>query len=239
MQAGKKKKLVVLTGAGVSAESGLATFRGAGGLWEGYRIEDVATPEAWRRNPELVLEFYNLRRKQALNAQPNKAHHIIKELEAHFEVVVITQNVDNLHEKAGSRQIIHLHGQLFQARSTRDESIIVSMAGWELNWGDLGPDGAQLRPNIVWFGEAVPMMDVAIEEVSKADAMVVVGTSLQVYPAASLVDYLPGKRPVYLVDPEARSIHASKKVVAIPELATVGMEKIKENLMIEFFLKGN
>lgn len=232
MQAGKKKKLVVLTGAGVSAESGLATFRGAGGLWEGYRIEDVATPEAWRRNPELVLEFYNQRRKQAMNAQPNRAHHIIKELESHFEVVVITQNVDNLHEKAGSRQIIHLHGQLFQARSTRDESIIVNMKGWELNWGDLGSDGAQLRPNIVWFGEAVPMMDVAIEEVSKADAMVVVGTSLQVYPAASLVDYLPGKCPIYLVDPEARSIHTSRKVVAIAELATVGME-IVANLFRE------
>lgn len=236
---GKKAKLVVLTGAGVSAESGLATFRGAGGLWEGHRIEDVATPEAWQRNPELVLEFYNQRRKQGLSAKPNRAHEIIKELEANFNVVVITQNVDNLHEKAGSSHVIHLHGQLFQARSVLDESIIVEMDGWELKWGDVGSDGAQLRPNIVWFGEAVPKMDLAIEEVAKADAMVVVGTSLQVYPAASLVDYLPRNRTVYLVDPEALAIHTSRKVVAIAERATFGMERIKENLMAEFFQGGN
>lgn len=229
-----RKKIIVLTGAGVSAESGLATFRGAGGLWEGYRIEDVATPDAWRRNPELVLEFYNQRRKQGLNARPNKAHIIIKQLEIDFDVVVITQNVDNLHEKAGSKTILHLHGQLFQARSTKDESLVIEMEGWELKLGDKGPDGAQLRPNIVWFGEAVPMMDFAIDEVVKADAMVVVGTSLQVYPAASLVDYLPSSRPVYVVDPEALAIHTTRRVTAIPEVASTGMEKVVRLLSSEF-----
>lgn len=229
-----RKKIVVLTGAGVSAESGLATFRGAGGLWAGHRIEDVATPEAWRRNPNLVLAFYNQRRKQALDARPNQAHLLIKQLEKDFDVVVITQNVDNLHEKAGSTTILHLHGQLFQARSTKNESNVVEMEGWELNLGDTGPDGAQLRPNIVWFGEAVPMMDFAIDEVVKADALVVVGTSLQVYPAASLIDYLPVSRPIYFVDPEALAIHTSRKVIAISEVASAGMELVIKRLRAEF-----
>lgn len=226
-----RRKLVVLTGAGISAESGLATFRGAGGLWEGHRIEDVATPQAWSRNPALVLEFYNQRRKQALNAQPNRAHHIIKELEAHFDVVVITQNVDNLHEKAGSSRIIHLHGQLFQARSTRNESQVLDMEGWALNLGDLAPDGSQLRPHIVWFGEAVPMMDAAISEVESADFFLVVGTSLQVYPAASLIDFVPSQSPVYLVDPEANAIHTSRKLNSIAEVASIGMERVAEILI--------
>lgn len=230
----QKPKLVVLSGAGISAESGLATFRGIGGLWEGHKVEDVATPEAWRRNPELVLEFYNQRRKQVLNAQPNKAHRILKELEAHFDVTIITQNVDNLHEKAGSSQIIHLHGQLFQSRSSKDEGLVFEMNGWELKLGDLAPDGSQLRPNIVWFGEMVPMMDFAIDQVDKAEAMVVVGTSLQVYPAASLVDYLPRSKPVFVVDPEALAINTSRNVINIPEVASTGMELLVNQLLKEF-----
>ncbi|MBL7866005.1 MAG: NAD-dependent deacylase, partial [Cyclobacteriaceae bacterium] len=155
------KKLVVLTGAGVSAESGLATFRNSGGLWEGHRVEDVATPEAWRRNPEMVLEFYNQRRRHALEAQPNAAHRELAELEQQFEVTVITQNVDDLHERAGSTRVVHLHGKLSESRSTMDEQLVYPIAGWQLNLGDRCERGSQLRPNIVWFGEMVPMMDTA------------------------------------------------------------------------------
>ena len=222
----KKKKLVILSGAGISAESGLATFRGADGLWEGHRVEDVATPEGWRKNPEMVLEFYNQRRKQGLTAKPNQAHLIIKELERDFEVVVITQNVDNLHEKAKSSKIIHLHGQLFQSRSTKNPESIFEMDGWELKLGDKAPDGSQLRPNIVWFGEAVPMIETAIDEVVNADYVVVVGTSMQVYPAASLVDYVPKASIIFVVDPAAVEVKSSRKVVYFQEVATVGMEKV-------------
>ena len=216
----------MLSGAGISAESGLATFRGSDGLWEGHKIEDVATPDAWRRNPELVLEFYNQRRKQGLNANPNRAHLIIKELEAHFDVVVITQNVDNLHEKAKSKKMIHLHGQLFQSRSTKNPEAIFEMNGWELNLGDLAPDGSQLRPNIVWFGEAVPMMENAIDEAATADHLIVVGTSLQVYPAASLVDYVPRHVSIFVVDPALVEVKSRRKVVYVQEMASVGMEKV-------------
>jgi NAD-dependent deacetylase len=225
-----KPKLVILSGAGISAESGLATFRGADGLWEGHRVEEVATPEAWVRNPQLVLEFYNQRRKQALHAKPNEAHLLIKELEADFEVMVITQNVDNLHEKAGSKNILHLDGQLFQSRSTQNENLVLEMEGWELKWGDKGPDGAQLRPNIVWFGEAVPMMGLAVEEVENADYLAVVGTSLQVYPAASLVNYVPQACQIWVVDPGEVSVSGSKGVHYIREKATSGMRKLLEIL---------
>ena len=226
----KKKKIVVLSGAGISAESGLATFRGANGLWEGHRVEDVATPEAWRRNPELVLEFYNQRRKQAIDAKPNAGHLAIKALESDFEVVVITQNVDNLHEKAGSSHIIHLHGQLFQSRSTKTESLVFEINGWELKLGDKGPDGAQLRPNIVWFGEAVPMMETAIDQVANADIMIVVGTSLQVYPAASLTEYTPRHCVLYIVDPEALEVRTSRKTISIRQVATRGMEDVVKRI---------
>lgn len=221
----KKPKLVVLSGAGISAESGLATFRGSNGLWEGYRIEDVATPDAWRRNPELVLEFYNQRRKQGLDAKPNKAHLIVKELEKEFHVVVITQNVDDLHEKAKSKNILHLHGQLFQSRSTKNEQAVFEIEGWELKLGDKAPDGSQLRPNIVWFGEAVPMMERAIDEVSNAELMIVVGTSLQVYPAASLVDYVPRSCRILVVDPGEVNVMARRNVRYIQMPATSGMEE--------------
>jgi NAD-dependent deacetylase len=229
----KKQKLVILSGAGISAESGLATFRGAYGLWEGHRIEDVATPEGWRKNPALVLEFYNQRRKQGLEAKPNLGHLIIKDLEKDFDVVVITQNVDNLHEKAESKKIIHLHGHLFQSRSTKNPDAIFEMKGWELKSGDTAPDGSQLRPNIVWFGEAVPMMETAIDEVSTADYLVVVGTSMQVYPAASLVDYAPRSAIIFVVDPAAVEVKSSRKVIYFQEVATSGMEKVSSYLRQE------
>jgi NAD-dependent deacetylase len=186
-----KKKLVVLTGAGISAESGIATFRDAGGLWEGHRVEDVATPEGWMKNPALVLEFYNQRRKRALEVKPNRGHEILAELEQYFDVTVVTQNVDDLHERAGSTHIIHLHGSLFESRSTVDENLVYRIQGWALNLGDRCEKGSQLRPNIVWFGEVVPMMEVAARYAAQADIFLVVGTSMVVYPAAGLIHYVP------------------------------------------------
>ena len=197
----KQPRLVVLSGAGMSAESGIATFRGAGGLWEGHRVEEVASPEGFAARPELVLEFYNQRRRQIVDAQPNEGHFALARLEDLFDVHVITQNVDDLHERAGSTQVLHLHGEIRKARSTRDPRVVVDWHGTELNMGDLGPDGAQLRPHIVWFGESVPMIDPAMDLVQTADVVIVVGTSLQVYPAAGLVGYAPPSAPVHVVDP--------------------------------------
>ena len=224
------KKLVALTGAGVSAESGLATFRDAGGLWEGHRVEDVATPEAWRRNRELVLEFYNQRRKMALAAKPNGGHEILAAMEQDFDVTIITQNVDNLHERAGSTKVIHLHGNLFESRSSMEESLVYPIDGWELKIGDRCARGSQLRPNIVWFGELVPMMDAAASIVANCDVFVVVGTSLVVYPAAGLVDYVPPEVPVYVVDPKLPAISASRNHYYIPEKASTGVRKFREML---------
>ena len=194
-------RLVVLSGAGMSAESGIATFRGAGGLWEGHRVEEVASPEGFAAQPELVLEFYNQRRRQIVEARPNEGHFALARLEELFDVHVITQNIDDLHERAGSTQVLHLHGEIRKARSTRDPRVVVDLPGSELSLGDLGPDGAQLRPHIVWFGESVPMIDPAIDLVQTADVVIVVGTSLQVYPAAGLVGYAPPSAPVHVVDP--------------------------------------
>jgi NAD-dependent deacetylase len=196
------KKLVVLTGAGISAESGIKTFRDSGGLWEGHRVEDVATPEGWKRNPEMVLEFYNQRRKQAMDVKPNRGHEILVELEQHFDVTIITQNVDNLHERAGSSRVIHLHGSLFESRSTKNPALVYPIPGWELKWGDVCELGSQLRPNIVWFGEAVPMIEVAADIASGADIFLVVGTSMVVYPAAGLIDYVPTQVKKYVIDPK-------------------------------------
>lgn len=195
--------IVVFTGAGVSAESGIKTFRDSGGLWEEYRIEDVATPEAWQRNPALVLDFYNQRRKQVLQAQPNAAHYAIVELEKKFNVAVITQNIDDLHERAGSSAVVHLHGEIRKSRSSVDSSLVYEIAAAELNLGDKCAKGSQLRPHIVWFGELVPMMDKAALIVSKADIMIVVGTSLEVYPAALLIQYAPYHSTIYIVNPDA------------------------------------
>jgi NAD-dependent deacetylase len=224
------KKLVALTGAGISAESGLATFRDSGGLWEGYKVEDVATPEAWQRNPELVLEFYNQRRKSGINARPNRGHEILAELHKDFDVTIITQNVDDLHERAGSTNVIHLHGSLFESRSTLDPSLIYKINGWELNLGDKCERGSQLRPNIVWFGEMVPMMDVAAQIVSDADIFLVVGTSLVVYPAASLINYAGSDIPKYIVDPKIPEVMPMPNLHFISEKASVGMEMVKKLL---------
>jgi len=185
----------------MSAESGIATFRGVDGLWEGHRVEEVASPEGFAAQPELVLEFYNQRRRQIVDARPNEGHVALARLEDLFDVHVITQNIDDLHERAGSTQVLHLHGEIRKARSTRDPRVVIDLPGTELDLGDLGPDGAQLRPHIVWFGESVPMIDPAMDLVQTADVVIVVGTSLQVYPAAGLVGYAPPSAPVHVVDP--------------------------------------
>ncbi|UXE68092.1 MAG: NAD-dependent deacylase [Chryseotalea sp. WA131a] len=229
------KKLIALTGAGISAESGIATFRDSGGLWEGHKVEDVATPEGWRKNPEMVLEFYNQRRKTGLAAKPNRGHEILAELEKDFKVTVITQNVDNLHERAGSSKVIHLHGSLFESRSTLDPTLIYPIDGWELKKGDKCERGSQLRPNIVWFGEAVPMMEVAAQIASTADIFLVVGTSMVVYPAASLIDYVPDKTKKYVIDPKKPDILHLVNLEFITEKASVGMAKLKSMLLKERF----
>ena len=209
------KKIVVLTGAGISAESGIKTFRDANGLWEGHDVMEVASPEGWHANPELVLNFYNERRKQALNAKPNRGHEILAELERDFEVTIITQNVDNLHEKAGSTHVMHLHGELFKSQSTADEKLVYDMKGWELNLGNLCEKGAQLRPHIVWFGEMVPMMDKAVLKARNADIFIVVGTSLAVYPAAGLIHYVPENIPKFIIDPNI------PEILSIPNLTSI------------------
>ncbi len=225
------KKLVVLTGAGISAESGIKTFRDSGGLWEGHRVEDVATPEGWSKDPEMVLEFYNQRRKQAVDVKPNRGHEILVELEQQFDVTVITQNVDNLHERAGSTKVIHLHGSLFESRSTKNPALVYPIAGWALNWGDVCELGSQLRPNIVWFGEAVPMIEVAADIASGADVFLVVGTSMVVYPAAGLIDYVPDHVKKYVVDPKKPDILHVPNLEFIAEKASIGMEKIRNLLL--------
>lgn len=225
------KKLVVLTGAGISAESGIPTFRDAGGLWEGYRVEDVASPEGWKRNPEVVLEFYNQRRKRALEVVPNDGHKIVAELEGHFDVTVVTQNVDNLHERAGSTQVLHLHGSLFESRSTVDENLIYPISGWQLNLGDTCEKGSQLRPNIVWFGELVPMMEKAVMHASQADIFLVVGTSLVVYPAAGLIHYVPYDIPKFVVDPNLPDVQGISNLTMVGEKASTGMIQLKNRLL--------
>jgi NAD-dependent deacetylase len=203
-------RIVFFTGAGVSAESGIRTFRDSDGLWEQYRIEDVATPQAFARDPALVLHFYDLRRAQVLKAAPNAAHLAIADLERDFEVQVVTQNIDDLHERAGSSNVLHLHGEIRKARSTADPSIVVPINGPSLKLGDRCPKGSQLRPHIVWFGEEVPLLPVAAALVEQADVLVVVGSSLQVYPAAGLVHHAPPSCPVHLVDPGAVSLPGAR-----------------------------
>ncbi|TLV03123.1 SIR2 family NAD-dependent protein deacylase [Dyadobacter luticola] len=226
------KKLVVLSGAGISAESGISTFRDNGGLWDNYRIEDVATPEAWLRNQELVLDFYNQRRKQAESVKPNAAHYALAELENHFDVTIITQNVDNLHEVAGSSKVIHLHGELFKSRSTKNPDLVYEMKTWELKTGDLCEEGSQLRPHIVWFGEEVPMMAVAMDITEEADIFLVIGTSLAVYPAAGLVNYVAPGRPIFIVDPAQPEISLKKNMTFIQEKATTGMDSLIKKYLL-------
>lgn len=223
------KRIVVLTGAGMSAESGISTFRDTGGLWEQYAIEDVATPEGFRRDPALVLSFYNERRKQLLQVSPNKGHELLAALEKTYQVDIITQNVDNLHERAGSTHILHLHGELTKVCSSYDPENPryvreLSPAEYEIKIGDKAEDGSQLRPYIVWFGEAVPNISKAAELVSQADILVIIGTSMQVYPAAGLVHYAPAHTPIYLIDPHADEIPLSMPITLLKKGASEGVE---------------
>ncbi len=226
-----KQRIVVLTGAGMSAESGLKTFRDANGLWEGHDVMEVASPQGFARNPELVFEFYNQRRRQLLEVAPNTGHTALVDLENHFEVQIITQNVDNLHEKAGSSNVLHLHGELLKVRSTVNEAHVLDWTK-DLNLGDLDESGHQLRPHIVWFGEMVPMLEPAIEITAKADILIVIGTSMQVYPAASLINYVAHGTPIYFIDPRP-SIRESdfENLTIIPKTATLGMPELVNKLL--------
>ena len=220
-------KLVVLTGAGMSAESGLKTFRDADGLWEGYNVYDVATPEAWVRNPELVQQFYNERRMQVLAAQPNAAHFALAALENNFDVEIITQNIDDLHERAGSTKVTHLHGIITKSQSDLKSNHTYPIQGAELKMGERCEFGSQLRPHVVWFGEAVPMIEVAAEICMKADIFVLIGTSLAVYPAAGLIDFVPPITRKYIIDPKTPDVRRYKNVVSIERNAVDGMEVLQ------------
>jgi NAD-dependent deacetylase len=227
----KMKKIVVLTGAGISAESGIKTFRDADGLWEGHDIMEVASPIGWRKNAELVLDFYNKRRAQLLTVKPNEAHEILAELEEHFDIHIITQNVDDLHERAGSNKVVHLHGELLKARSISNEEFILDWKQ-DLNLGDLDLEGNQLRPHIVWFGEDVPMIENAIDIVETADVLIIIGTSLQVYPAAGLMNYVNQNVPVYYIDPKPAIIYdLPNELKVLPLTAVEGMKMVKEELL--------
>jgi NAD-dependent deacetylase len=224
------KNLVVLSGAGMSAESGIKTFRDADGLWENHRVEDVATPEAWHRNPHLVLQFYNERRKQLFECEPNKGHLGLVDLEKQFNVYIITQNVDDLHERAGSSHVLHLHGELKKARSTADPSLVYQLDDWQLNWGDRCEKGSQLRPHIVWFGEEVPAIADAAYIVEQADVLVIIGTSLNVYPAAGLMHYAKRGTPVYVIDPGAPNFSPSPNIEHIRKPASEGVAFLTQKL---------
>jgi NAD-dependent deacetylase len=225
------KKIVVLTGAGVSAESGLKTFRDSNGLWRNYRFEEVASPDAWGRDPELVLEFYNIRRKQLLEVGPNAAHFALVKLEEKYDVQIITQNVDDLHERAGSKNIMHIHGELRKARSTADDSIIYDIKGWELKWGDKCEKGSQLRPHVVWFGEPVDMIAGAAQITRTADVVIVIGTSLVVYPAAGLIYDVADNVPKFYIDPNARQISGISNLTPIEGKAAEEVPKLVEKLL--------
>jgi len=228
------KKIVVLTGAGISAESGIQTFRDADGLWEGHDVMEVASPQGWAADQHLVLDFYNQRRKQALTAVPNKGHLALAELEKDFQVTIVTQNVDNLHEKSGSGHIIHLHGELFKCRSTADESLVYDMESWELNPGDRCEKGSQLRPHIVWFGEMVPMMEVAIREAQQADIFLIVGTSLSVYPAAGLMHHAQTNIPKYIIDPNMPDVASEPNLFLFEEKGGTGVPKVAHILREQY-----
>lgn len=231
------KNLVVLSGAGMSAESGISTFRDAGGLWDTYPVEQVATPEGYQRDPALVIRFYNERRKQLLSVKPNRGHELLAELEQDFQITVITQNVDNLHERAGSSRIIHLHGELTKVCSSYDPYNLryvkeLKPEEYEVKIGDRAGDGSQLRPYIVWFGEAVPEIETAINYVEQADIFVIIGTSLNVYPAAGLLHYVPSHAAVYLIDPKPVDVHSSRTIHVIRKGASEGMTELKELLTV-------
>jgi NAD-dependent deacetylase len=225
------KHIVVLTGAGISAESGIKTFRDDDGLWQNYRFEELATPEAWASNPQLVLDFYNARRKQLLECEPNEAHKSLVKLESQYEVQIITQNVDDLHERAGSKNVLHLHGELRKVRSTKFPELIYKLDGWELKLGDQCEKGAQLRPHIVWFGEMVKNIEPAIKMVQKANHLIVIGTSLVVYPAAGLINYAPDDCPITLIDPKTNTDFQTRKIHLIKEKASTGVPKFVNKLL--------
>ncbi len=227
-----KKKLVVLTGAGMSAESGISTFRDSGGLWEQYPVEEVATPEAFARNPELMLNFYNARRRELLKAKPNEGHKGLADLEKYFDVSIITQNIDNLHERAGSSHVIHLHGELMNARSTGDPSLVYRLSedNPDIKVGDVCEKGYQLRPDVVWFGEPVPMIEEAIRITQQADIFVIIGTSMVVYPAAGLLNYVPNGVPIYLIDPKDVAMHR-RDIHHIRKGASEGVKELKKLLL--------
>jgi NAD-dependent deacetylase len=225
-----KKHIVVLTGAGISAESGLKTFRDSDGLWMGYNIEDVATPSAFAKNPQLVLDFYNQRRKDVAAAQPNAAHIGLADFEKHFEVTIITQNIDDLHERAGSTNVLHLHGEIFKMRNVVEDKIIYEIKG-DINVGDVDKDGIQLRPHIVWFEEPVPMMDKAVKKMYDCDFFVVIGTSLQVYPAASLLHYAPPHLPKFIIDKKIPVVQSYSNLTCIEKLAGEGVRELKKLLL--------
>lgn len=223
------KKIVILTGAGISAESGIKTFRDSDGLWEEYRVEDVATYDAYLRDPKLVLDFYNARRREVFKAKPNEGHRQLVRLEEKYDVQIITQNIDNLHEQAGSSHVLHLHGELTKARSDRDDNLIIEIGDRDIHIGDKAPDGAQLRPHIVWFGEAVPNIEPAAEMCEQADYFVVIGTSMNVYPAAGLIHYVPRTSPCWLVDPKA--VPVSRDIKIYQEKAGTGVKKVVDDLL--------
>lgn len=231
-----KKKIVVLTGAGISAESGIKTFRDADGLWEGHDVRVVASPEGWRKNRELVLDFYNQRRKQLHEVEPNAGHYALVDLDKHFEVCIVTQNVDDLHERAGSKRVLHLHGELLKVRSSVDPSIVQDWTG-DLTTKDKCPKGSQLRPHIVWFGEAVPELEKAAIMTNMADVLIIVGTSLQVYPAASLSAYAPAGIPIYYIDPKPElnyELRQVKNLTVVGEKGTTGVRKVVDDLIAEY-----
>ena len=227
------KKLVVLTGAGMSAESGLRTFREMGGLWEEYDVYEVASPGGWARDRALVLRFYNERRKQLLETKPNLGHFGLVELEKDFDVKIITQNIDDLDERAGSTQILHLHGELRKSRSTTDPNLVYDIDGWELNEGDLCEKGSQLRPDVVWFGESVPAIETAAEIVSTAQILVIIGTSMNVYPAAGLINHVPENVPIYIIDPSEVSLPGYSRIKVIREKAGRGVDTLIKKLLDE------
>lgn len=226
-----KKHIVVLTGAGISAESGIKTFRDADGLWEGHDVMEVATPQGFAANPELVLDFYNQRRRQLFEVNPNAAHFDLAQLETHFNVSIITQNVDDLHERSGSTKVIHLHGELLKARSTYDVNDILEWKS-DLVLGQTCKKGYQLRPHIVWFGEDVPMIEKAVEICETADILIIIGTSMQVYPAAGLMHYVPENSPIYFIDPKP-AMESKNNLTVIAENATVGIKKVLKLLVTQ------
>lgn len=226
------KKIVVLTGAGMSAESGVKTFRDDDGLWQSHRFEDVASPIAWQNDPKLVLEFYNQRRKQLFEVEPNAGHIALAKLESKYDVQIVTQNVDDLHERAGSSNVLHLHGELKKVRSTIDPNLVYTLDHWELKLGDTCEKGSQLRPHIVWFGEAVDMIGPAVEVVAKADILLVIGTSMVVYPAASLINYVKDEIPKYYIDPKAFNVHEISNLNIVAEKAGTAVPELVKQLLL-------